>query len=89
MSVTKTRITITVDHRLAAYAEEQVEAGKAESVSAVFNSAMAGQIERDRRIMRRFREIAAQADPEKVARMMAHLKAQEALLPERYRRPRG
>jgi len=40
MSDRKTRLTVTVDPHLAAYAEQLVEAGKAASVSAVFNDAL-------------------------------------------------
>ena len=39
MSDRKTRLTVTVDPHLAAYAEQLVKAGKAPSVSAVFNDA--------------------------------------------------
>lgn len=81
MSATKTRITITVDPALAAYAEQQVEAGKAASVSAVFNSAVHAELERDRLALAQLRETAAKADPAKVARMRAHVDAQLAQLP--------
>jgi Arc/MetJ-type ribon-helix-helix transcriptional regulator len=85
MSERKTRITVTIDPHLAAYAEQLVESGKADSVSAVVNSALSERVERDRRIRRRWKELTAQADPEKVARMIAHVDAQSAQLPERYR----
>lgn len=81
MSDRKTRLTVTVDPHLAAYAEQLVEAGKASSVSAVFNDALAERVERDKRIRRRWREAADRADPEKVARMLAHVEAQAAALP--------
>jgi Arc/MetJ-type ribon-helix-helix transcriptional regulator len=45
MSDRKTRLTVTVDPHLAAYAEQLVEAGKAPSVSAVFNDALGHQPE--------------------------------------------
>jgi Arc/MetJ-type ribon-helix-helix transcriptional regulator len=80
MSDRKTRLTVTIDPHLAAYAEQLVEAGKAPSVSAVVNSALADRIERDKRIRRRWQEAAAQADPAKVARMVAHVDAQAAEL---------
>jgi Arc/MetJ-type ribon-helix-helix transcriptional regulator len=81
MSDRKMRLTVTVDPHLAAYAEQLVEAGKAASVSAVFNDALAERVERDKRIRRRWREAAERADPERVARMLAHVEAQAAALP--------
>jgi Arc/MetJ-type ribon-helix-helix transcriptional regulator len=81
MSDRKTRLTVTVDPHLAAYAEQLVEAGKAPSVSAVFNDALAERVERDKRIRRRWREAADRANPEKVTRMLAHVEAQAAALP--------
>ena len=41
MSDRKARLIITVDSRLSAYAEHLVESGRATSVSAAFNEAMA------------------------------------------------
>ncbi len=82
MSERKTRLTVTVDPRVAAYAERLVEAGRAESVSAVVNVALWDQLAKDRRAARLWREAAERADPEKVARMMAHIEAQRARLPE-------
>jgi Arc/MetJ-type ribon-helix-helix transcriptional regulator len=83
MSDRKTRLTVTVDPRLAAYAEQLVQAGKAPSVSAVFNDALAERVERDKRIRRRWKEAAERADPAKVDRMMAHVRAQASSLPGR------
>ncbi len=83
MSDRKTRLTVTVDPHLAAYAEQLVEAGKAPSVSAVFNDALAERVERDKRTRRRWKEAAERADPEKVDRMIAHVQAQAAVLPGR------
>jgi hypothetical protein len=40
VSARKTRLTITVDPQLSAYAEHLVESGQATSVSAVFNEAV-------------------------------------------------
>ena len=85
MSERKTRLTVTVDPRLAAYAEQLVEAGKAPSVSAVFNDALAERVERDRRIARRWKELTAQADMAQVERMIAHVEAQAAQLPPSHR----
>jgi len=81
MSDRKARLTITVDPHLFAYAEQLVAAGKAASVSAVFNEALADRVERDKRIRRRWKEAAERADPDKVARMLAHVRAQAAALP--------
>jgi Arc/MetJ-type ribon-helix-helix transcriptional regulator len=81
MSGRKTRLTITVNPRLAAYAEQLVEAGKAPSVSAVFNDALATRVQRDKHIRRRWRKAAERADPEKVDRMLAHVEGQAAALP--------
>src|SRR5208282_2123837 len=83
MSDRKTRLTVTVDPHLAAYAEQLVDAGKAPSVSAVFNDALAERVERDKRIRRRWKEAAERADPEKVDRMIAHVQAKAAVLPGR------
>jgi Arc/MetJ-type ribon-helix-helix transcriptional regulator len=82
MSDRKARLTITVDPHLSAYAEQLVEAGRAPSVSAVFNDALADRMERDKRIRRRWKEAAERADPDKVARMLAHVEAQAAALRE-------
>lgn len=81
MSDRKTRITVTIDPHLAAYAEQLVEAGKADSVSAVINSALADRAERDRRIARRWEEAIASATEEdraRAARMLARIEAQAA-----------
>lgn len=83
MSDRKARLTITVDPRLSAYAEQLVEAGKAPSVSAVFNDALAERVERDKRIRKRWKDAAERADPAKVARMVAHVEAQAAAFPGR------
>lgn len=80
MSERKTRVTVTIDPRLAAYAEQLVAAGKAPSVSAVVNRALEAEAERDRDALKRLKEIAAQADPAKVARMISHVDAQAAVL---------
>jgi Arc/MetJ-type ribon-helix-helix transcriptional regulator len=79
--MSKTRITITVDPHLAAYAERLVESGKAPSVSAAFNDALADRIQRDRRARRWWAAKVAEAaaDPEtaaRVERMKAHVDAQ-------------
>jgi Arc/MetJ-type ribon-helix-helix transcriptional regulator len=85
MSERKRRLSVTVDPHLAAYAERLVEAGRAASVSAVVNDALSERFEHDRRIARRWQEITSQADMAKVERMMAHVEAQVAQLPPRYR----
>ncbi|HMH94018.1 MAG TPA: hypothetical protein VK586_23430 [Streptosporangiaceae bacterium] len=85
MSERKTRVTVTIDPHLAAYAERLVESGKADSVSAVVNSALSAQEAQDRDDLKYLREIAARADPAKVARMLAHVEAQRAKLPPAYR----
>ena len=80
MSDRKTRVTVTIDPHLVAYAERLVEDGKAPSVSAVVNRALEAEVERDRDALNRLREVAAQADPARVARMIAHVEAQAAAL---------
>ena len=85
MSDRKARLTVTVDPHLVAYAEQLVEAGKAPSVSAVFNDALAERVERDKRIRRRWREITAEADTTQVKRMVAHVEAQAEQLPASHR----
>jgi Arc/MetJ-type ribon-helix-helix transcriptional regulator len=86
MSDRKARITVTIDPGLAAYAERLVASGKADSVSAVVNSALAAERRRDQRATTLWKEAGDRADPEKVARMIAHVEAQAELLPERFRR---
>ncbi|MEV8636601.1 hypothetical protein AB0395_33655 [Streptosporangium sp. NPDC051023] len=78
MSEKKTRITITVDPHLATYAERLVETGKAPSVSAVLNDALAEHAARERRARRWWAAKAAEAaaDPAttaRVDRMKAHV----------------
>jgi Arc/MetJ-type ribon-helix-helix transcriptional regulator len=85
MSDRKSRVTVTIDPHLVAYAERLVESGKADSVSAVVNGALSERVDRDRRIRRRWQEITAQADRAKVARMLAHLEEQRAQLPPSHR----
>ena len=78
MSARKERLTITVDPHLSAYAEHLVEAGQAPSVSAAFNEAMAEKAARDRDRRSLWRAKAGQADPDRVARMIAHVDGQLA-----------
>lgn len=82
MSDRKTRLTVTVDPARAAYAERLVEAGQAPSVSDVVNDALAEKERSDRAALARLRETAARADHAKTARMMAHVDAQLAALPQ-------
>jgi Arc/MetJ-type ribon-helix-helix transcriptional regulator len=85
MSDRKTRLTVTIDPHLAAYAEHLVEAGKAPSVSAVVNDALEAERRRDQKARRLWREAAERADPDKIARMIAHVGAQAAALPPSHR----
>jgi major membrane immunogen (membrane-anchored lipoprotein) len=78
MSERKARLTITVDPYLSEYAEHLVEAGHAASVSAAFNEAMAEKAYRDRRRRTLWKAKSEQADPDRVARMMAHIDEQLA-----------
>ena len=78
MSDRKARLTITVDSHLSAYAEQLVESGHASSVSAAFNEAMAEKAHRDRRRRSVWRAKSEQADPGRVARMLAHIDQQLA-----------
>jgi Arc/MetJ-type ribon-helix-helix transcriptional regulator len=80
MSDRKTRVIVTIDTDLAGYAEQLVDAGKASSVSAVVNDALAAQRRRDQEARRPWREAAERADSAKVARMIAHVDAQAARL---------
>jgi Arc/MetJ-type ribon-helix-helix transcriptional regulator len=80
MSDPKARLTITVDPHLSAYAEQLVQAGRAPSVSAVFNDALAEKAQRDRHALGHLKEVAARADRSKVSRMAAHVEAQAAAL---------
>ena len=72
-----------MDPHLSAYAEQLVEAGKAPSVSAVFNDALSEKERRDRQALERLRETAGRADEAKGARMLAHVDAQAARLSEK------
>ncbi|TQS23529.1 hypothetical protein [Microbispora hainanensis] len=74
----KARITITVDPAVLAYAEHLVAAGKATSVAAVFNDAIAEKRITEQRALALLRERARHADPERVARMMRHVNRQLA-----------
>jgi Arc/MetJ-type ribon-helix-helix transcriptional regulator len=85
MSDRKTRLTVTIDPHLAAYAEHLVEVGKASSVSAVVNDALEAERQRDQKASRLWREAAERADPAQVARMIAHVNAQVAELPPSHR----
>ncbi len=76
-------MTITVDPRLSAYADQLVAEGKAPSVSAVFNDALLEKARRDRYALDRLRETGARADQARVSRMVAHVQAQAAALPGR------
>lgn len=78
MSERKSRVTITVDPQLGAYAEQLVQAGQAASVSAAFNDAMAEKAHRDRRRRSFWKTHSDQADPNRVARMMAVIDQQLA-----------
>lgn len=82
MTDRKTRLTVTVDPHLSAYAEQLVEAGKAPSVSAVFNQALEEKAARDRHRRRLWHDAADRADRAKVDRMKAHIAAQIAQLGE-------
>lgn len=85
MSDRKTRITVTIDPGLVAYAEQLVEAGKAPSVSAVVNDALSADRLRDLKARRLWKDATEHADREKVARIRAHVDAQLAELPESHR----
>lgn len=78
MSERKSRLTITVDAHLSAYAEQLVQTGHAASVSAAFNEAMAEKADRDRGRRSLWKAKSGQADPGRVARMMAHIDQQLA-----------
>jgi Arc/MetJ-type ribon-helix-helix transcriptional regulator len=82
MSDNKAQLTVTVDATLNEYAEQQVADGRAPSVSAVINSALAEMVRRDREAVNHLREVAARADPAKVARMKAHVEEQLARIRE-------
>ena len=78
MSGRRSRLTITVDPQLSAYAERLVEAGHAASVSAAFNEAMAEKAYRDRRRRGLWKARSEQAGHGRIARMMAHVDEQLA-----------
>jgi hypothetical protein len=78
MSERKSRLTITVDPDLSGYAERLVASGHAASVSAAFNEAMAEKAYRDRRRRGLWKARGEQADPGRIARMMARVDQQLA-----------
>jgi len=82
MSDKKAQLAVTVDASLNDYAEQQVADGRAPSVSAVINAALAEMVRRDCEAVNHLREVAAQADPAKVARMKAHVDEQLARIRE-------
>ncbi|GAA0412420.1 hypothetical protein Acor_16530 [Acrocarpospora corrugata] len=74
-------VTVTIDEHLHAYAQEEVKAGRAKSVSSVVNAALAARAEADHAADAAVRKAVAavQADPEvaaRVERMTAHVLAQ-------------
>jgi hypothetical protein len=71
MSERKTRLTVTTDPQLAS--------------SAGVNDALEADRLRDQKALRLWKEAADRADPEKVARMRAHVDAQLAALPASHR----
>jgi Arc/MetJ-type ribon-helix-helix transcriptional regulator len=77
----KKNLTVAVDSDLAVYAERLVQSGRAPDISAVVNDALSDKVGRDG--LDRLRETAALADPAKVSRMLAHIDAQAAALPDR------
>jgi hypothetical protein len=77
----KTNLTVAVDPDLAVYAERLVQSGKASDISAVVNDALSDKVGRDG--LDRLRETAALADLAKVGRMLAHIDAQAAALPDK------
>ena len=81
----KIRVTVMLEPHFAAYAERLVAAGKASSVSAMINDALEARRQRDQKARRLWREAAERADPDKVARMLAHVDAQAAQLPASHR----
>jgi Arc/MetJ-type ribon-helix-helix transcriptional regulator len=81
----KIRVTVTLEPHLAAYAKRLVEAGQVPSVSAVVNDALEARRQRDQKVRRLWREAAERADPDQIARMLAHVEAQAAQLPASHR----
>jgi Arc/MetJ-type ribon-helix-helix transcriptional regulator len=78
-----TPITVTIEPYLRLYAERQVELGRAPSISAVINSALAAHSANRDRGLAMLRARAASADEATIARverMMAHIDAQAAAL---------
>ena len=71
MSERKTRVTVTIDPGLAAYAEQLVAAGQADSVSAVVNSALEAARHRNFRSAELWKQATERANPEKVSRLDA------------------
>lgn len=72
------RLTITVDPCLMAYAEHLVESRRAASTSAAFTRAITERAYHDRRRRSLSKAKAEQADPGRVARVIAHIDQQLA-----------
>jgi hypothetical protein len=62
------------------HTERLVEAGKAPSISAVFNDALQEKVERDRRVRSVWAAAVAKSDPAKGARIAAYVNEQLARL---------
>ncbi|GII94386.1 hypothetical protein [Sinosporangium siamense] len=72
----KPKVAITVDPEVKAFVEQMVASGQADSASAVFGAAMHEYMHTQRRRRTLITARAAQADPARVARMMAHVESQ-------------
>lgn len=78
MSHPNAQLTIIVDPCLRVYAERLVESGRAASISAAFAQAIDEKVYRDRRRRSLWKAKAEQADPGRVARVIAHIDQQLA-----------
>jgi len=76
----KVPITVTLEPHLREWAEQLVATGKAPSISAVINDALAESYAQRKRGLALLRERAGHADEDRVDRMRAHVDAQAAAL---------
>ncbi|GAA4088325.1 hypothetical protein [Nonomuraea soli] len=72
----KPKIAITVTPEVKSYVDQLVQAGSAESASAVFEAAVREYMHTRRRRHTLWQERAAAANPDRVQRMMAHVESQ-------------
>ncbi|GGS84421.1 hypothetical protein GCM10010156_48790 [Planobispora rosea] len=72
----KETITVTLDPELVKYARSQIGGGDARSLSAYVNDALAAKVQQDRRRRAKLLALAAEADEDRVRRIMNNIERQ-------------